>query len=55
MMFNMGAPAFSKFKNFWAALKSNDYATASVEMMDSKWAEQVKGRAVTLSEMMSDG
>ena len=55
MMFNMGRPRLSQFKLFLRALEASDYETAAVEMLDSKWAEQVKGRATTLAEMMSTG
>ena len=32
-----------------------DWETASKEMLDSKWAKQVKGRAIKLAEMMKTG
>jgi len=52
MMFNMGAPTFKKFRKFWKALKSDDYHVAADEMLNSKWAKQVKGRATKLAAMM---
>ena len=55
MMFNMGRPRLSQFKMFLAALQAANYETASTEMLDSKWAGQVKGRATTLADMMSTG
>jgi len=55
MMFNMGRPRLSQFKMFLAALQAADYEMASTEMLDSKWASQVKGRATTLADMMSTG
>ena len=55
MLFNMGRPTLAKFKNFLSALQEQDYERASVEMMDSNWARQVKGRADTLARMMRDG
>jgi len=55
MLFNMGISKFLKFKKFIAALQNNDYKTASIEMLDSLWAGQVKGRAKELSGIMSDG
>ena len=55
MMFNMGRPRLSQFKMFLAALQAGDYEMASTEMLDSKWASQVKGRATTLADMMSTG
>jgi|TARA_R110000796_G_scaffold1364_1_gene5438 lysozyme len=55
MMFNMGRPRLSQFKMFLAALQAANYEMASTEMLDSKWASQVKGRATTLADMMSTG
>jgi len=55
MLFNMGRPTLAKFKNFLSALQEQNYERASVEMMDSNWARQVKGRADTLARMMRDG
>ena len=55
MMFNMGRPRLSQFKMILAALQAGDYEMASTEMLDSKWASQVKGRATTLADMMSTG
>jgi lysozyme len=53
MSFNLGYPRLSKFTKFKDALEKKDYKRASKEMMDSKWSRQVKGRAVTLSNMVS--
>ena len=50
MCFNMGAPRLSKFKNFIRAIHDEDWATASVEMLDSKWATQVGPRANRLAD-----
>tara|TARA_R110002096_G_scaffold51087_3_gene133721 strand:- start:110 stop:601 length:492 start_codon:yes stop_codon:yes gene_type:complete len=55
MGFNMGIPRLRKFKNMWAALGSEDFTTASVEMLDSRWAGQVGNRANRLSEAMKSG
>ena len=55
MCFNMGLPRLTTFKKFWAALKAARYAEASKEMLNSKWANQVGQRALTLSKMMSEG
>ena len=38
-----------------AALEVGDYEEASVQMLDSRWAKIVKGRAVELSEQMRTG
>ena len=50
MTFNMGAPRLSKFKKFIAAVEARNWDTASVEMMDSRWARQVGNRAVRLRD-----
>jgi len=55
MLFNLGKPNFDKFQNFQAALLVGDYRLAAAEMLRSRWADQVKGRAVELSQMMESG
>ena len=55
MVFNLGLPRFSKFKNMIAALEDGDYEEAANQMMDSRWAEQVGLRASRLAEMMETG
>lgn len=55
MLFNLGLPRFRTFKKFLKALFRREYSKAADEMLDSKWASQVQGRAVRLSEMMRTG
>jgi len=55
MAFNMGVPRLCKFKNMWNAIHSGDFEAASFEMMDSRWARQVGGRAKKLSDAMKTG
>lgn len=50
MGFNLGYPRLSKFKKFLDAMQKNDFETAAVEMMDSKWATQVGKRAERLKQ-----
>ena len=50
MCFNMGAPRLSQFKKFIKAIHDEDWATASVEMLDSRWSNQVGDRANRLSD-----
>ena len=50
MCFNMGAPRLSQFKKFIKSIHDEDWATASVEMLDSRWANQVGVRANRLSD-----
>lgn len=55
MQYNLGRPRLAQFKKMWAALANDDYDTAAKEMLNSKWAEQVGQRAVTLSRQMAEG
>jgi lysozyme len=48
MLFNLGRPRLSKFKNFNAKLIEGDYAGAAPEGLDSLWARQVGNRAQRL-------
>ena len=53
MSFNLGQTGLLKFKKMWAAIEVEDWATAAVEMEDSKWFKQVKSRAVRLVNRMA--
>ena len=55
MAFNMGVPRLCKFKKMWAAIHENDFRTAAKEMLDSRWAIQVKSRSTKLSHAMHHG
>ena len=55
MLFNLGQPRFNQFVAMQEALKAQNYETAAAEMLDSRWAKQVKGRAVELAEQMRTG
>lgn len=55
MAFNIGIGRLGGFKRMWAALAKYDYDEAANEMLDSKWAKQVKGRADELAEQMRTG
>jgi lysozyme len=52
MLFNLGRPRLSKFKNFNAKLIEGDYAGAAPEGLDSLWARQVGPRANRLMERL---
>jgi len=52
MMFNMGFPRLSKFKNMKAAVDKRDWHLAAVEMVDSRWYQQVTNRAERLVNRM---
>lgn len=53
MMFNLGLPTLSKFRDMKACVDDEDWEGASLAMRDSKWYRQVKGRAERLCERMS--
>src|SRR5210317_1703869 len=55
MAFNMGVPRLCKFKKMWAAIHEEKYDIAAKEMLDSRWANQVKSRAVKLANAMHNG
>ena len=54
MMFNMGRPRLSKFKNFSRELKHQDWIQAAVEGRDSLWYRQVTKRAERLMTRMEN-
>ena len=47
MIFQLGGTGVSKFRKMWQALQQDppDYAEASVQMLDSRWAKQTPNRA----------
>jgi lysozyme len=55
MTYNMGLPRLMGFKKTLTAIAVGDYLTAAREMLDSKWATQVGGRAIRLARMMRTG
>lgn len=55
MVFNIGFPTFKKFKGLISDLEDKNYKMASLNMLDSRWAKQVKGRAKELAEQMRTG
>lgn len=52
MAFNMGIATLLQFKNTLAAVQAGRYEDAAEEMLASKWAGQVGGRAKRLANMM---
>ena len=48
MMFNLGRPRLTKFKNMYAALEMGDWKKAAVEGRDSRWYHQVGNRSERL-------
>lgn len=54
MMFNMGRPRLSKFKNMKKAVDNRDWYEAAYEMTNSKWCKQVPTRALRLVQRMQN-
>jgi len=54
MLFNLGRPRLSKFKNFKAAVDSHKWAQAGIEGRDSAWHRQVGNRAERLMVRMEN-
>lgn len=55
MAFNLGIKGLLKFKNMLEAISTQDWQMASLAMVNSRWAMQVKGRAHELARMMRTG
>ena len=53
MAFNLGY-RLGEFRRMFAALARKDYEEAAREMLDSRWARQVGGRARELAEIMKN-
>ena len=53
--FNLGATRLRGFRRALAAMEAANYKTAAVEFLDSKWAKQVGGRALELTDMIATG
>jgi lysozyme len=52
MAFNLGPTRLQGFRKMIAALEMEDYERAALEMMNSRWYAQVKGRGVELVKRM---
>jgi len=55
MAFNMGVPRLCKFKKMWNAIHEEKFDIAAKEMLDSRWANQVKLRSIKLANAMHNG
>lgn len=55
MIFNLGFEGFTKFKETIRYLELGQYEQAAIEMLESKWADQVPTRAKELSRIMFSG
>jgi lysozyme len=49
MCFNLGRPRLSQFVKFIEHINAGRYNDASIEMLNSRWANQVGERAIRLS------
>jgi lysozyme len=54
MVFNLGRRLF-QFKRTLKSIQEGRYDDAAKEMLQSRWSQQVGGRAVRLSKMMRSG
>jgi len=54
MLFNLGRPRLSKFKNFKKAVDAHEWAQAGIEGRDSAWYRQVGNRAERLMVRMEN-
>ena len=56
MIFQLGGTGVSKFRKMWQALQQDppDYAEASAQMLDSRWAKQTPNRAKEMARLMSE-
>lgn len=55
MAYQLGLTGLYKFRNTWAHLANKEYADASWEMIDSRWAEQTTQRAHRHQRIMEEG
>jgi lysozyme len=55
MCFNLGLTRFLRFERMLEALEKKDYTKASLEAIDSKWANQVGSRALRDAKMIEEG
>jgi lysozyme len=55
LAFNMGLTRLTGFKKALTAMADANYDLAAAEFMDSKWASQVKDRAVEICAMIKTG
>jgi lysozyme len=55
MAFNLGISGLREFKKMITCIESGDFTSASKQMLNSKWAIQVNGRAERLAQIMDTG
>lgn len=55
LVFNLGLDGFLKFKNTIKYLSNKDYRMAAYQLLNSKWATQVHGRANNIADRIRTG
>ena len=55
MAFNLGVEGLMRFTHTFACLNREEYRGASLHMIESNWARQVKGRSAELATLMLTG
>jgi len=55
MHFNLGRARFAGFKKAIGHMEMGDHDQAALEFLDSRWAKQVKGRAIEVTDMIKTG
>jgi lysozyme len=55
MHFNLGRFRFAGFKKAIGHMENGSYNEAATEFLDSRWAKQVKGRALEVTDMIKTG
>ena len=53
--FNLGRARFAGFKKAIGHMEMGDHDQAALEFLDSRWARQVKGRAIEVTDMIKTG
>jgi len=55
LAYQIGFTGISAFKNMWACLDRGDFEGASKEMVNSRWYQQTKNRALRHAQQMRTG
>lgn len=55
LIYNMGRPRLQGFVKMLAAVARDDFEAAAAELLDSKYARQVPGRAMRLARQLRTG
>jgi len=55
MGFQLGVNGLLKFKNMLKSMSEDDFETAAMESLNSKWAKQTPNRAARIAEQIRSG